>query len=215
MVDRGADLSWLSQCGCRCPSCTSARPAAHATLPHEHRYPHEREVLLPPLTGVEAFGTEVEGGTLVVHARLSLNLNGGTLEQVLLPASLWLLLPLPTTCFAPSSTHTPHHHHQRRHARAGAVAAAQDADGHDRGLRARGARRARDGRRRRGRAAHAAEQGRHAAGDRRRRAQVRAAARSARARQHHGQSGRLGGAVSGHHALLRPHPEAQGCPPHP
>jgi hypothetical protein len=30
MVDRGADLSWLSQ------------------------YPHEREVLLPPLTGIEA-----------------------------------------------------------------------------------------------------------------------------------------------------------------
>ena len=26
MVDRGADISWLSQCGCRCPSCTSARP---------------------------------------------------------------------------------------------------------------------------------------------------------------------------------------------
>ena len=58
MIDRGADISWLSQ------------------------YPHEREVLLPPLTGVEAFGTEVEGGTLVVHARLSLNLNALTLEQV-------------------------------------------------------------------------------------------------------------------------------------
>ena len=38
MVDRGADLTWLSQ------------------------YPHEREVLLPPLTGIEALGTDVEGG---------------------------------------------------------------------------------------------------------------------------------------------------------
>ena len=59
MVDRGADLSWLSQ------------------------YPHEREVLLPPLTGIEAMNTDVDGSTLVVHSRLSLNLAGGTLEQVL------------------------------------------------------------------------------------------------------------------------------------
>ena len=53
MVNRGADISWLSQCACRCPSCTSARPATHATPPHDHRYPHERETLFGPLTGIE------------------------------------------------------------------------------------------------------------------------------------------------------------------
>ena len=59
MVDRGADLTWLSQ------------------------YPHEREVLLPPLTGIEALGTDVQGSMLVIHSRLSLNLASHTLEQVL------------------------------------------------------------------------------------------------------------------------------------
>ena len=53
MVNRGADISWLSQCGCHCPSCTSARPATHAPPPHDHRYPHERETLFGPLTGIE------------------------------------------------------------------------------------------------------------------------------------------------------------------
>jgi len=59
MVDRGADLTWLSQ------------------------YPHEREVLLPPLTGIEALTSDVEGSMLVIHSRLSLNLSAQTLEQVL------------------------------------------------------------------------------------------------------------------------------------
>ena len=59
MIDRGADLSWLSQ------------------------YPHEKEVLLPPLTGLEALGSAVEGDMLVVHSKLSLNLSAQTLEQVL------------------------------------------------------------------------------------------------------------------------------------
>lgn len=59
MVDRGAELSWLSQ------------------------YPHEREVLLPPLTGVEALTSDVDGNMLVIHSRLSLNLSAQTLEQVL------------------------------------------------------------------------------------------------------------------------------------
>ena len=59
MIDRGADLSWLSQ------------------------YPHEREVLLPPLTGLEALGSDVEGDMLVVHSKLSLNLSAQTLEEVL------------------------------------------------------------------------------------------------------------------------------------
>jgi len=59
MVDRGADLSWLSQ------------------------YPHEKEVLLPPLTGVEALGSDVEGNMLMIESRFSLNLAAQTLEQVL------------------------------------------------------------------------------------------------------------------------------------
>ena len=59
MVDRGADLSWLSQ------------------------YPHEKEVLLPPLTGVEALNSDVEGNMLVIQSRFSLNLSAQTLEQVL------------------------------------------------------------------------------------------------------------------------------------
>lgn len=48
MVDRGADVSWLSQ------------------------YPHEKEVLYPPLLGVEVLSTSVDGSTLIVSARLSL-----------------------------------------------------------------------------------------------------------------------------------------------
>ena len=59
MVDRGANLTWLSQ------------------------YPHESEVLLPPLTGLEALDHSVEGGVLVIQSRLSLNMAAHTLEQVL------------------------------------------------------------------------------------------------------------------------------------
>ena len=58
MVDRGADLTWLSQ------------------------YPQEREVLLPPLTGLEALEHKVQGGMLVIQSRLSLNMAAHTLEQV-------------------------------------------------------------------------------------------------------------------------------------
>ena len=58
MVDKGADVSWLSQ------------------------YPHEREVLWPPLMGIECLGTKVRAGALVVSARLSLNQMALTLEQV-------------------------------------------------------------------------------------------------------------------------------------
>uniref|UniRef100_A0A7S2GI45 NAD(P)(+)--arginine ADP-ribosyltransferase n=1 Tax=Haptolina brevifila TaxID=156173 RepID=A0A7S2GI45_9EUKA len=59
MVDRGADLTWLSQ------------------------YPHEKEVLFPPLTGLEALATEVDGSSLLVLTRLSLNMASLTLEQVI------------------------------------------------------------------------------------------------------------------------------------
>ena len=58
MVDRGADISWLSQ------------------------YPHEKETLLPPLIGLQVLGTRIDGGSLVVSSRLSLNMSSLTLEQV-------------------------------------------------------------------------------------------------------------------------------------
>ena len=58
MVDRGADLSWLSQ------------------------YPHESEILFAPMTGLEVLGTRVEGGVIVVETRLSVNLSALTIEQV-------------------------------------------------------------------------------------------------------------------------------------
>eukprot|EP00445_Apocalathium_hangoei_P071318 CAMPEP_0204133150 /NCGR_PEP_ID=MMETSP0361-20130328/14930_1 /ASSEMBLY_ACC=CAM_ASM_000343 /TAXON_ID=268821 /ORGANISM="Scrippsiella Hangoei, Strain SHTV-5" /LENGTH=1005 /DNA_ID=CAMNT_0051086157 /DNA_START=36 /DNA_END=3053 /DNA_ORIENTATION=- len=59
MVDRGADISWLSQ------------------------YGHEREILFPPLLGIQALGSRVTGRCLIIEARLSLNLMSETLEQVL------------------------------------------------------------------------------------------------------------------------------------
>ena len=63
-------------------------PCSHAPSPSYHhphpcQYPHEREVLLPPLSGLEAIGSSVEGKLLAIHSRLSLNLAAQTLEQVL------------------------------------------------------------------------------------------------------------------------------------
>merc|ERR1712194_867034 len=59
MVDRGADLFWLSQ------------------------YPHEREICLSPLTGLEVQGTQVESSILLVDVRLSVNLVALTIDQVI------------------------------------------------------------------------------------------------------------------------------------
>ena len=42
MVDRGADISWLSQ------------------------YPHEKEILFAPLTGLEVQGSRVDGSVLTL-----------------------------------------------------------------------------------------------------------------------------------------------------
>ena len=57
MLDRGADLAWLSQ------------------------YPNEMEILFPPLTGCEVQSVRVEGAVRVVSVRLSVNLTTRTVEQ--------------------------------------------------------------------------------------------------------------------------------------
>ena len=73
MVDRGAELKWLSQC---------ARPfpptPTHTFLtpfPRVCADPHEEEILFAPLTGLEVHGFRVEGSVLVVEAKMSVNLN--------------------------------------------------------------------------------------------------------------------------------------------
>jgi hypothetical protein len=58
MVDRGADIGWLSQ------------------------YPHESEILFGPLTGLGVESTCVDGDVLVVNVRLSVNLSSQTIDQV-------------------------------------------------------------------------------------------------------------------------------------
>ena len=96
MVDRGADISWLSQCArppcpapvLACPAsactqsavlslCSSLSCAAlllHTVTAGARADPHEKETLLPPLMGIQVRGTSVDGGTLVVQSRISLNM---------------------------------------------------------------------------------------------------------------------------------------------
>ena len=57
-MDRGADISWLSQ------------------------YPHEKEILFAPLTGLEILKQRIEGAVIVLDVRLSVNLTSITVEQV-------------------------------------------------------------------------------------------------------------------------------------
>ena len=59
MVDRGADISFLSQ------------------------YPHEKEILFAPLTGLEVRGVRIDGTALVVEVALSINLSSLTIEEVI------------------------------------------------------------------------------------------------------------------------------------
>eukprot|EP01051_Picozoa_sp_SAG22_P005512 SAG22_NODE_329_length_12249_cov_27.341646_7_plen_1215_part_00 len=60
MVNRGAFLGWISQ------------------------YPDEKEILLPPLTGLEVSGYEEKaGGALVYRMGLNINMQSLTIEQVL------------------------------------------------------------------------------------------------------------------------------------
>jgi len=59
MIDRGADLSPLSQ------------------------YPHEREICFPPLTGMEVLGSRIEGSILYIQIRLNVNFSALTIDQVI------------------------------------------------------------------------------------------------------------------------------------
>eukprot|EP00808_Paulinella_micropora_P005493 g9109.t1 len=58
LVDRGADLSWVSQ------------------------YPHEREICFPPLCALEVTGTRVEDQVLVAAMRPNVNMKALTIEKV-------------------------------------------------------------------------------------------------------------------------------------
>jgi len=58
MVNRGADISWLSQ------------------------YSFEQEILFPPLTGIEVLRTYIQGSVVVIECEFSINLSALTLEQV-------------------------------------------------------------------------------------------------------------------------------------
>ena len=59
LIDRGADLSWLSQ------------------------YPFEKEILFAPLTALEVMSTRVEGRLLVVEMRPTVNQNGQTIDEAI------------------------------------------------------------------------------------------------------------------------------------
>ena len=59
MIDRGADVSLLSQ------------------------FPGEKEILFAPLTGLEAGSMRMEGDVFVVELRLSCNLQDQTMEQLI------------------------------------------------------------------------------------------------------------------------------------
>jgi len=58
MVDRGADISWLSQ------------------------YPHEQEVVFAPLTCIEVQRSRVDGNMIIVTMSISINLLAPTIEKV-------------------------------------------------------------------------------------------------------------------------------------
>ena len=59
LIDRGADVSWLSQ------------------------YPHEKEILFAPLTGLGVHGSRIDGNVLCLDLRLTVNLTALPIERVI------------------------------------------------------------------------------------------------------------------------------------
>ena len=57
-------------------------PSSHDRDPHARRYPHEREILLTPLTGMEVKSVRVDGTVMVVCVELNVNFMSRSLEEV-------------------------------------------------------------------------------------------------------------------------------------
>jgi hypothetical protein len=103
-------------------------------------------VLLPPLTGIEAVGTDVEGDLMIIHSRLSLNLAAHTLEQVLASDATQSAPALPsprlshtapaTMGHSPLASSPPTRRASSLGRPAGALSSAQDAARHGSGHRA-------------------------------------------------------------------------------
>ena len=92
MVNRGADISWLSQyphekeCAAALAQSsqtlhTLSHKAAH--LPDALRPPCCGRILFGPLTGIEVLSTRIDGSVVVIECDFSINLTALTLEQVL------------------------------------------------------------------------------------------------------------------------------------
>ena len=86
MIDRGADISWLSQVHMfrarlrmRSHTCPMGALTPSAC---GWQFSHEAETLFPPLMALQVADTRVEGSTLVIMARFALNMMSMTLEQL-------------------------------------------------------------------------------------------------------------------------------------
>ena len=90
MVDRGADISWLSQYPHE-KECAAALALSSQAL-HTHTRLHpptsaapalfRGRILFGPLTGIEVLSTRIDGSVVVIECDFSINLTALTLEQV-------------------------------------------------------------------------------------------------------------------------------------
>ena len=70
------------------------------------QYPHEREVLFPPLLGLQALSTRVQGSVLLAQIRLNLNMMSLTLEEVISKRRKLVRGPVPLQ-YPPSLSNYP------------------------------------------------------------------------------------------------------------
>eukprot|EP00966_Prymnesium_polylepis_P296699 6854237-Prymnesium_polylepis.3 len=80
MVNRGADISWLSQY----PHEKVSRDWLHLLALSENvasTRPRCQEILFGPLTGIEVLRTRTDGSIVVIECAFSINLTALTLEQ--------------------------------------------------------------------------------------------------------------------------------------